>query len=137
MASFYLDNDIARECADELRAHGHDVIMTRELGRARATDDEQLLFAAQQGRILVTHNWRDFLLLHYAWCRWPLAWDPAVVLPPHAGILVIPQPPDLLPREAAEVVHHYVQSNAPLANEYAMWVLSGRSAHGRWVRYAP
>ena len=66
MAYFYLDNDVARECADDLRAYGHDVITTRELSRARATDDEQLLFAAQQGRILFTHNWRDFLLLHDA-----------------------------------------------------------------------
>ena len=60
----------------------------RVLGREGSTDDEQLLVASQDGRILVTHSEQDFILLHYTWQRWAAAWG---VTAQHAGILIVPQ----------------------------------------------
>lgn len=36
----------------------------------RASDDAHLSLAARSGWILVTHNAKDFILLHAAWRRW-------------------------------------------------------------------
>lgn len=47
-----------------------------------------LLHAADHDLIVVTHNRRDFELLHFAWTRWGLVWT---VQPNHSGILVLPQ----------------------------------------------
>ena len=63
---------------------GHTATTPSELGTERAGDADHLLEATQQRRILVTHNRKDFLLLHNAWHTWAMA-------VPHAGILVLPQ----------------------------------------------
>jgi len=89
VASLYLDHNVRRETANRLRAEGHDVLRTRELRAERANDDEQLLIAAERGRILLSHNRKGFELLHDAWQRWSAVWG-VVAVP--AGILVIPQP---------------------------------------------
>ncbi|MGI8827950.1 MAG: DUF5615 family PIN-like protein [Chloroflexota bacterium] len=67
MAELYLDNDVSLRLAPLLRAAGHRVITTRELELADATDDAQLLTAAQQHWILITSNRGDFRLFHDAW----------------------------------------------------------------------
>lgn len=36
----------------------------------RASDDAHLSLTARSGWILVTHNAKDFILLHAAWRRW-------------------------------------------------------------------
>lgn len=64
-------------------------------GRAGATDGSQLLYAADHGWIILTHNRADFILLHDAWHLWARAWD---VEPEHAGIIVLE--PIRFPRHA-------------------------------------
>ncbi len=73
MAAFYIDNDMALEVADLLRATGHTAATARDLRREGDSDDEQLLVASQQSRIFVTHNESDFILLYDAWQRWSAA----------------------------------------------------------------
>lgn len=90
MAEFYLDHNVAARMVDLLEARGHTATTVDTLGLAAAKDNELLLRAAQDQRIFITHNWKDFLLLHSAWQEWSAAWG---VSPQHAGILVIPMPP--------------------------------------------
>jgi predicted nuclease of predicted toxin-antitoxin system len=64
---------------------GHDVLTSHEAGKAnqRIPDEEVLAFAAQSGRILLTLNRWDFIILHAKSNQ-------------HAGIMVCTQNPDLL-----------------------------------------
>lgn len=91
MADLYLDNDVSLRLAPLLRIAGHEVVTTRGLGVVTATDDAQLLTAAQDGWILVTPNRRDFRLLHDAWRTWAPAFG--LALPSHPGILVLDPAP--------------------------------------------
>lgn len=59
----YLDEDVSVLVAGLLRARGFAVQTTREAGRASATDEEQLSYAASTGRALLTHNRDDFARL--------------------------------------------------------------------------
>jgi hypothetical protein len=88
VADFYTDHDVARKVAELLRAAGQGAVTARDLRLESATDDEQLLVAAQHGRIFATHNESDFILLHDAWHRWSTAWG---VSAQHAGIVIVPQ----------------------------------------------
>jgi predicted nuclease of predicted toxin-antitoxin system len=96
VASFYLDNDVAVRLAEELREMGHEATTARQLGAESEPDWLHLLTAADHGWILVTHNWRDFRLLHGAWIEWRRAWR---VQNSHAGILVLFQAQDQQQRE--------------------------------------
>ena len=73
MAAFYLDNDVNIRVSTLLRAADHHAITTRDLGLESASDEEQLLLAAQQGWIFVSHNEADFVLLDAAWQLWTAA----------------------------------------------------------------
>ena len=64
MAAFYRDNDVAQVLAAYLLADGHDVTTARWARLQAAADAEQLLRAAEEGRILVTHNRREYVMLH-------------------------------------------------------------------------
>jgi hypothetical protein len=86
--ALYLDNDVTLRAVPLLLAQGHRVETTAGHNRRAAGDHEQLLFAAEHGWILVTHNWEDFKLLQGAWQLWSHSWD---VAPRHAGILVVEQ----------------------------------------------
>jgi hypothetical protein len=70
-----------------LREHGHDAVVAQTLGLEAAADEEHLLLAADRRWTLVTHNKRDFVLLHGAWRVWTVAWD---VKRSHHGIVIIP-----------------------------------------------
>jgi predicted nuclease of predicted toxin-antitoxin system len=60
---FHLDESVASAVALGLRLRGIDVSTTVEERLISATDEQQLVFAAGQGRVLVTHD-ADFLRLH-------------------------------------------------------------------------
>lgn len=101
MADFYVDHDVAVQLGRELRALDHSATTARDLGQERATDGEQLLTAATRSWILVSHNKKDFRLLHNAWLTWRGAWS---VRMEHAGVLVIPYAPA---EQSAQRVHEF------------------------------
>src|SRR3712207_5773912 len=94
MAGFYLNGNIDVDLARLLAPFGHDALTTLAAGRRLAGDEEQLVFAATAGRILVTHNSKDFKLLQRAWRYWSDVWavEPR---PRHAGILAVAQSPTI------------------------------------------
>lgn len=67
MAHLYFDNDISHRLVPELEAAGHMVLTARDRGLAEADDNAQFLAAVRVSRVLVTHNRKDFTLLHDAW----------------------------------------------------------------------
>jgi hypothetical protein len=82
----YLDEDVSVHLVPELEVLGHEVKSTSGERRFGASDSQQLLLAAERGWVLVTHNRRDFRMLHDAWYLWSRRWG---VSPSHAGILVV------------------------------------------------
>ena len=78
---FFLDEDlsqiIARVGREQFRL---DIISAHECGREEQPDEQQLLFAAQDGRCLVTNNDGDFRL-----------WTARFLIDqlPHAGVLAL------------------------------------------------
>ncbi len=79
--------------ARELNALGYVSTTTKRAGRSGASDDNQLLYAAQRGILFVTHNGRDFALLHDAWQRWFPAWGVLPATASHQGIVILEQLP--------------------------------------------
>jgi hypothetical protein len=59
---FYFDEHIPIAIARELRRQGIDVLTVQDAGRIGLPDLEQLIFAAQQNRVMVTMD-SDFILL--------------------------------------------------------------------------
>jgi len=89
VAAFYLDHDVSLALADFLRAGGHVVYVSRDVGAATHNDAQQLLSASVTYKaLLVTHNYKDFLLLHRAWLLWSAHWQQAE---PHVAVLVLEQ----------------------------------------------
>jgi predicted nuclease of predicted toxin-antitoxin system len=56
----YLDEDVNVLVADLLNARGFDVLTVRDAGQLQSSDEEQLAYAVEQQRALVTHNSSDF-----------------------------------------------------------------------------
>lgn len=68
-SKLYLDEDLSQRVAQALRERGFDVVSSHEVGNDGLTDEEQLAYAAVQGRHLVTYNARDYLALADLWYR--------------------------------------------------------------------
>src|SRR5215212_8452141 len=66
---FLTDEDITDAVAAELRARDVDAISVHEIGRNNLgiPDDEQLLDATEQGRVMVTYNRDDFQIIDARW----------------------------------------------------------------------
>ena len=124
MAAFYLDHNVHRGLAQLLRTGGHDAVATHEISLERATDDVQLLTAAEHGWIMVTHNRKDFVLLHRAWRRWSRAWN---VTPEHAGVVILPQ--GRPHTDLKDLLNGFLEQGLPLFNELYEW----RAGEG-WIR---
>ena len=56
MVRLYLDEDMSSRVAQALRGKGFDVLRSHEVGNEGLSDEEQLCYAAQEGRHLVTYN---------------------------------------------------------------------------------
>ncbi len=79
----YVDEDAVQHTVlDALRRHEIDVLTVLEAGRGENTDEEQLVFATEQGRTLYTLNVGHFVRLHR---------DFLSAGREHAGIVVIPR----------------------------------------------
>lgn len=67
MALIYLDEDVSVAVGPLLAGRGHDVIHAFDLNNRQVPDPDHLLYAANSGRIMVTHNRKDFEELHRVW----------------------------------------------------------------------
>lgn len=80
---FYFDADsMERRLLAALRARGIDAITALDARMTGATDEEQLAFALQEGRALVSFNVADFCRIHA---------EAISRGDSHAGIVVVPQ----------------------------------------------
>lgn len=111
MADFYVDHCVPISLAALLRTHNYLARAARDEGLAGATDDEHLLFAAQNGCTLVTFNRKDFELLHSAWQRWSRVWG---VSARHSGIIILDTAPD---DQLAQELDKFVRARPQLENE--------------------
>ena len=129
-AQFHLDQDVDKRLKEHLNVHyGDDEVAktAAELGLHRSLDGHHLLAAAQAGRILVTHNGKDFITMQDAWVRWSGAWG---VTPMHAGILIISQA--WVPLVAAREISQFLGTRASLPNE--IYAYDADPNVQRWVR---
>jgi predicted nuclease of predicted toxin-antitoxin system len=102
MADLFLDADIDSVLVAPFEARGHSVQTTAQVSRHNATDIEQLLIATDLGRLLITHDRDDYLLLCRLWRALALRWG--VSSETHAGVLIVPQAAQLpLPRIVSEI----------------------------------
>jgi predicted nuclease of predicted toxin-antitoxin system len=77
----YLDEDISPKVSEILRKKGMDAVSAHETGMLEASDDEQLAFAAAEGRAMVTRNRDDFITLTVQFFN---------DLKPHRGLIIVP-----------------------------------------------
>jgi len=66
-ARLYLDEDVVPELAVLLRAAGYDAVSVHEAGTHHWDDPRQLARAAAEGRVILTHNYKDFRRLYDEW----------------------------------------------------------------------
>jgi hypothetical protein len=128
MARFFLDNDFPLGVGVALARVGHDVTSARSTNREHRRDDDQLLHASHEQRIILTHNKRDFELLHDAWHRWSRSWGVQSV---HGGIIVIHQ--GWSHRRYAFVINDFLATYPDLTNRMHLC-----DFRGNWIeRPAP
>ena len=78
-ARLYLDEDVLPDLARVLRSEGHDVVSAHETGALGLTDEDQLRRASGEGRVLVSFNYRHYIVLARDWFA---------ANRPHAGIVI-------------------------------------------------
>ena len=79
---FFTDEDVYRATTLSLRKSGFDVTSTPEAGRLGESDEFQLQWASDEGRVIVTFNVAHFAGLHSEWMKQERH---------HAGIVVSSQ----------------------------------------------
>ncbi|MBM3239859.1 hypothetical protein FJZ31_26545 [Candidatus Poribacteria bacterium] len=104
MAWLYANENFPLPVVEERRRLGHDVLTTREAGKAgqSVTDEEVLAFASADGRAVLTLNRRHFIRLHRE-------------QPKHAGIIVCTYDPDFVGQ--AGRIHAAIESQAKFSGQ--------------------
>ena len=103
--ALYIDENIAQRTVEALRVFGHDVLTLREDGKAsrRHPDDAVLRDAATLGRVVVTHDRKDFRRLH----------EGGEI--PHRGIVLCTQDSD--PERLAANIHTALSNKETMDGE--------------------
>ncbi|MDX2141400.1 MAG: DUF5615 family PIN-like protein [Chloroflexota bacterium] len=98
MARLYADENFSQPVVNRLRELGHDVLTTRDVGKAdqRISDPEVLQYASEVERILLTFNNWDFVTLHER-------------MPDHAGIIACTEDRDI--EALAQRIHAVLEAN--------------------------
>jgi hypothetical protein len=120
---FYIDEDPDQGLAPLLTGIGHGAVSTNELGHKGRTDLWQLAFAARERRTLVTCNIDDFEMLHDAWASWSREWGIGQRVA-HAGILLIPQRPDITLFTVISAIDELLRREDSLDYRLFRWRLS-------------
>ncbi len=113
---FYLDENLSDEIAVIARGLGVDVISSHGSGRDKLTDEDQLTFAAAEGRCVVTVNRDDFIRLTNLFLA-----EQRV----HAGVLIVPRskPTNGFAR-IAHALTRYAAAHANASTQYLLDYLS-------------
>jgi len=78
---YYLDEDLSPKIAEILRSKGVDAISAHEVGNLQISDEQQLEYAATEGRCMVTRNREDFVQLTVDFFH---------AYREHCGLLIVP-----------------------------------------------
>jgi hypothetical protein len=78
----YADECLDHRAVGTFTELGCDTLTVEDAGTRHGSDEDQLLFATREGRLLVSHNQRDFRRLHERFLQQGRE---------HHGILLIPQ----------------------------------------------
>lgn len=109
-----LDEDLPPVVAEVLRGLGYDASSVHEIGRRGLTDEEQLVFAASEGRVLVTRNRDDFLRLSVDFFQ---------ALRPHQGVLIVPRSlSSRHPEALAHALARWISSQTAPEQDRSYWV---------------
>ena len=65
--TLYTDEDVTDDLAPALRRRGYDAQSTVEAGNRSRSDEDQLRYATDQGRTILTYNIEDFISLAHQW----------------------------------------------------------------------
>jgi predicted nuclease of predicted toxin-antitoxin system len=104
MARLYADEDFPLGAVLILRGFGHDVLTVQEAGRSGAEDFEVLADATADGRVVLTHNHRDYRRLHRSSQL-------------HAGIISCTHDDNDLPG-LAQRIHDAISAALSLTNQF-------------------
>jgi len=95
---FYLDEDLAPQVAARLQTKGIDAVSALEADNVQLSDRDQLQYAADERRCLVTRDVRHFVVL---------AQDAIRRQAPHGGIILCP--PSIRGFEVAKIANALIQ----------------------------
>lgn len=116
---FYIDEDPPDALGPGLRLLGHDAVTTSEIGNKGQTNVAQLAYAAEEGRVLVTCNRKDFELWHEGLLRWSQRWG--IVVDAHPGIIVLPSGSRALLPDMIRALDQFARQALPTTNRLCRW----------------